>query len=428
MRDGMLFQEDETAPLNGGARPTARRDPAPNRRVLLFGVQTNHAGSCRLPKVLKAAGFSVGAVAQPGSFLHVAGEVDRHFYFVARRFAPGIRWGLESALRQFDPDVVVPGDERAAALIRYWIAKEKVGDGVLSPALRDCLRRSLGALETLDQRSFKPETLRLARSIGVRAPEEALVASHAEAIAAAERFGYPVVVKMAHGAGGHVVRVSRDRQMLDRHFFDFHRSATARLKAFRRKLLRRDWFPGNSAISVQAYVSGRPAMTCAAALSGRTLAVITGFAETVTYSNGPSSIVRLSAHAGMVSATAAMIKALGATGFISFDFIVDGEGREHLLECNPRPIQLSHLGHLVGLDLARSLARGLDGEIPAAPGAINGAAATVALFPQEWRRHAGSPALTEIYHDAPWDDPRLLKAMIDKRMRRWRGDGFEDRP
>jgi hypothetical protein len=424
----LLLQEPVSAIPDAGQLSVERGEGMPSRRILLFGVQTNHSGSCRLPKVLKAAGFSVGAVAQPGSFLHVAGDVDRHFYFVARRFAPGIRWGLERALRQFSPDVIVPGDERAAALIRYWIAKERVGDGVLSPALRDCLRRSLGALETLDQRSFKPETLRLARSIGVRAPEEAVVASHAEAIAAAERFGYPVVVKMAHGAGGHVVRVSRNRQMLDGHFLGFHRTATSRLKAFRRKLLRRDWFPGSSAISVQAHVSGRPAMTCAAALSGRTLAVITAFSEELIYSNGPSSIVRLSGHAGMVSATAAMIKALGATGFISFDFIVDGEGREHLLECNPRPIQLSHLGHLVGLDLARSLAQGLEGNIPAAPAVIDGRAATVALFPQEWRRQSGSPALTEIYHDAPWDDPRLLKAMIDKHMRRWRGDGLEDRP
>jgi hypothetical protein len=309
-----------------------------NRRILLFGVQTNHAGSCRLPKVLRAAGFSVGVVAKPSSFLHAAGDVDRHFYFAARRFAPGIRWGLERACRQFEPDVIIPSDERAAALIRYWVAAEASGNGVFSPTLRDCLRRSLGALDTLDQRSFKIETLRLARSVGVRSPEEIVVTSHAEAVAAAEELGYPVVVKMTHGAGGHVVRLSRDRQMLERHFLDFHRSATSKVKAFRRRILRRDWFPGNSAISVQRHVAGRPAMTCAAALSGRMLAVITAFSEEVTYKNGPSSVVRLARHDGMAAATATMIRALGATGFISFDFIVDEAGSEHLLECNPRPI------------------------------------------------------------------------------------------
>jgi hypothetical protein len=233
---------------------------------------------------------------------------------------------------------------------------------------------------------------------------------------------------MTHGAGGHVVRLSRDRQMLERHFLDFHRSATSKVKAFRRRILRRDWFPGNSAISVQRHVAGRPAMTCAAALSGRMLAVITAFSEEVTYKNGPSSVVRLARHDGMAAATATMIRALGATGFISFDFIVDEAGSEHLLECNPRPIQIFHLGHLVGLDLARSFADGLSGKIPEAPQAINGAVATVALFPQEWRRRSASPALTEVHHDAPWDDPRLLKAMIDKRMRRWRGDGFDEAP
>jgi hypothetical protein len=424
----MLLPENEVGRANGVALSVKGIAGPPNRRVLLFGVQTNHAGSCRLPKVLKAAGFKVAVVAKGGSFLHAAGDVDRHFYFSARRFAPGIRWGLERACRQFEPEIVVPGDERAAALIRYWVAKEKLGEGILSPTLRDRLEHSLGALETLDQRSFKIETLRLARSVGVRVPEEIVVASHAEAVAAAERLGYPVVVKMTHGAGGHVVRISRDREMLDGHFLGFHRSATAKLKAFRRKLMRRDWFPGNSAISVQAHIDGRPAMTCAAALSGRMLAVITAFSEEVTYNNGPSSVVHLVRHDGMAAATAAMIEALGATGFISFDFIVDRDGREHLLECNPRAIQIFHLGHLVGLDLARSFADGLSGKIPETPQAINGGAARVALFPQEWRRRSASPALTEAYHDAPWDDPRLLKAMIDKRMRRWRGDGFEDPP
>jgi hypothetical protein len=87
-----------------------------------------------------------------------------------------------------------------------------------------------------------------------------------------------------------------------------------------------------------------------------------------------------------------------------------------------------HLGTLVGLDLARSFAEALAGNIPEAPQAINGEAATVALFPQEWRRQSASPALTQIYHDAPWDDPRLLKAMIDRRMRRWRVRADEDEP
>jgi hypothetical protein len=383
-------------------------------------MQLNHPGSCRLPKVLKAAGFKVGVVARAGSFLHAAGSVDRHFYFAAQRFAPGVLWGIESACRKFVPEIIVPCDERGAALVRYWVAKEAAGNAALSPALRACLKRSLGALETLDQRSFKPETLRIARMAGVRVPEEVVAATHAEAVAAAERFGYPVMVKLAHGAGGRVVRLSPDRHWLDRQYLAYHRSVTSKIKQVRRKLLGRDWYPGSPAISIQARVSGRPAMSCAAALSGRTLAVITAFAEKTIHRDGPSCVVRLARHDGMIAATKTMIEAFGATGFISFDFIVDDEGKEYLIECNPRPIQILHLGSLVGLDLARSFADALAGRIPPTPEVINGGAATVALFPQEWRRQSASPALTEVYHDAPWDDPRLLKTIIDNRMRRWR--------
>jgi hypothetical protein len=322
---------DGSARSDGGALALDRLVPAPPGRILLFGMQLNHPGSCRLPKVLKTAGFKVGVVAKWGSFLHAAGGVDRHFYFAAQRFAPGVLWGLENACRKFTPEIIVPCDERGAALIRYWVAKEGGGNAVLSPALRDCLKRSLGALETLDQRSFKTETLRIARLVGVRVPEEAVAATHAEAVAAAERFGYPVMVKLAHGAGGRVVRASPDRQMLDRHYLAFHRSVTSRIKSFRRKLLGRDWYPGSPAILIQAHVTGRPAMSCAAALAGRTLAVITAFTEKAVHRDGPSCIVRLSRHEGMISATKTMIEAFGATGFISFDFIVDDEGKEYLI-------------------------------------------------------------------------------------------------
>jgi hypothetical protein len=188
--------------------------------------------------------------------------------------------------------------------------------------------------------------------------------------------------------------------------------------------LHRDWFPGTSDLTVQAYVSGQPAMACAAALSGRSLAVLTGFTEQLIGGTGPSSIVRLSEHAGMVSATTAMISAFGASGFISFDFVIDADGHEHLLECNPRPIQLFHLGPMVGVNLAESLKQALSGDVRDSPIVVKGEAATVALFPHEWYRMSDSPALAQAYHDVPWEDPRLLKAIVDSvvRARRVRFD------
>ena len=117
--------------------------------------------------------------------------------------------------------------------------------------------------------------------------------------------------------------------------------------------------------------------------------------------------------------TERMVEALGASGFISFDFIVDDEGKAFLLECNPRPTQIMHLGHLVGLDLARSFREALQGERQA-PCALPRGEREVAFFPQEWKRDPQSPALATAFHDVPWEDAALLRAMMGKRPITWR--------
>lgn len=48
-------------------------------------------------------------------------------------------------------------------------------------------------------------------------------------------------------------------------------------------------------------------------------------------------------------------------------------------------------------------------EIPAVSGLRH---EFVAHFPNEWRRDPQSPYLREAYHDVPWDDPPLLKKLI----------------
>src|SRR5690606_8722662 len=93
----------------------------------------------------------------------------------------------------------------------------------LSADLRDCLVASLGRPERLAERSSKLQTLELARSIGVRTPRESKVASLAEGRQVAASFGYPVILKLSHGAGGNGVRLCRTAGELDTAFRDFER-------------------------------------------------------------------------------------------------------------------------------------------------------------------------------------------------------------
>jgi predicted ATP-grasp superfamily ATP-dependent carboligase len=101
--------------------------------------------------------------------------------------------------------------------------------------------------------------------------------------------------------------------------------------------------------------------------------MLAGFAgiplETAS-AQGPSTVVRLGAHAAMAAASERMIAALGASGFIGFDFMLENRtGAALLLECNPRPIQVCHLGGQIGADLMVPLAEALAGK-PASEAAI----------------------------------------------------------
>jgi predicted ATP-grasp superfamily ATP-dependent carboligase len=395
------------------------RPPAPNR-VLLFTALAGNVATYRLPKVLTEAGFEIAALSQPQSLFNHTRYLQRRFRLNARRFAPIMRADLERAYRHFRPDIIIPCCERAASLVRYWVENERNASGHLSPGLLACLARSVGKLETLNARSMKSETQKLARSLGLRTPRETTVETLDAATQAAAHYGYPVVLKLSHGAGGNGVRLCRDEAALVQSFAALSVRPSP-LKALRRKLLRVDWLPSRSNIVVQEFIAGTPAMTCAAAFAGRTVGVVSAFASQTTSPTGPASIVHLAPHDGMVRASAAMIEAFGATGFISFDFVVDEAGREYLLECNPRPTQILHLGGLVAVDLPKRLLDALNGIVPDSPEIVRDREAGIAIFPAEWNRDPASPALRENHHDVPWDDPDLIRAMLRKRTVNWRG-------
>src|SRR5690606_28080227 len=118
------------------------------------------------------------------------------------------------------------------------------------------------------------------------------VNSRAECEQVAASFGYPVILKLSHGAGGNGVRLCRTAEQLAVAYRDFERGLSV-VKAWRRRLLRRDWFGSRFDILVQEFIPGRPAMSCIAVSGGRPLSIVTGFADNVTEPMGPASIVRI---------------------------------------------------------------------------------------------------------------------------------------
>jgi len=104
--------------------------------------------------------------------------------------------------------------------------------------------------------------------------------------------------------------------------------------------------------------------------------------------------------------------AWGLAGFIGFDFIVDARGDAWLIECNPRPTPIAHLGERAGEDICLALRRQLAGLPPLSMQQKE--TLIVAHFPHEALRDPASPYLTAAIYDVPRDDPGLLRRLSQR--------------
>lgn len=382
--------------------------PAPDApAILMVAFEDGRCGPARLPRPLAAAGFRVSALCPADNVLAATCHLDRHFPLEDVRSAHRVATRLAAAMAATRPVLVVPCDERAVACLQAIVRTAGYGAGPcgLDAGMIATLTDSLGDPCFFDALLMKSETLALARRIGLDTPGSIPVTDAATARAAAERLGWPVYLKSSFGWAGQGVIACHTPAEID--------AAMARLtprrsplRALARRLLHRDWYPVDSQIDVQQAIDGRPAMVAAVAWRGEMLASFAGVTRESLSATGPGSVIGLSGHAGMEAAAACFIAATGASGFISFDFLLSGQtGRAFLLECNPRPIQIGHLGERIGVDLAVALAAGLRGG--ARPEAHATGTAEIALFPNG-RRHArpGVPL------DLPEDDDRLTAAML----------------
>jgi len=392
-------------------------------RVLLIGFEDWYS-TARLPEMLHKSDFDIAVLSEPANFA----AQSRH---VAHRFGldvPGLRRGrLESVLSAIDafaPDLLVPGDERALRLLHFLALSPAAAS---RPALRPLLARSVGreGLQPIGERS---RVLDLAGRLGIACPEHAPAPRLGDVLAFGDRHGWPLYLKRDHTYGGQGVRLCADAAAARAAHAEF--SVGDRLWSARGVWRRGRRFVesricgadplalpiGTRNISVEAAVPGRPAFYAAVALEGRLLA---GFAAEVEAFHpppaGPSTRVRLSADAAMDRAAAALVEALGHSGFFGLDFIRRADGKLDFLEFNGRPTTVCHLGGLVSADLGAALSAAMKGQFASFPGPLpasgKAAAARVALFPQDWIREPHADDRNEFALDIPRDDPALLTAL-----------------
>jgi predicted ATP-grasp superfamily ATP-dependent carboligase len=201
--------------------------------------------------------------------------------------------------------------------------------------------------------------------VGVRHPETLLVASTAEAPAAARWIGYPLVVKPRRGAGGRGVYVARSARELHRalreiRLLQTHNAAFLAGGEAAEELVIQRFVRGTPA-SVSLLASGRDAMVLA--MNEQRFTVTTG----LSYRGGRTPFE----HQLTVDAMAAAIRTCaafpGLRGYVGVDLVLSDEGPV-VIEVNPR-LTTAYLGVRAVIDenVARLAIEACRGTLPPQP-------------------------------------------------------------
>ncbi len=388
-------------------------------KILLFSLIPKWINIARLPRALQRVGFEVGVACAEKSYLTATRFRDQTFLLPHRFCGKATLRQLLRIVDDWRPDLVLATDDQAVLFLARVDERIRTTPRAETGEFAALLRRSYGNPEMLLEATSKRRTLERARTLGLCVPESCVVDTTAAALDFAHRFDYPVVLKRSFGFGGGGVSICRDESALLHTWrqWRWRYQIKERLHTWCDLLCgqraKSFWIQGDRSITINRYIPGVPAMCQIVAVEGRILGDAAVYKiQCAPDEKGPSSVVRFVAGGEMRQIAAALASAWKLTGFLSFDFVVDPAGRSRLIECNPRPIVLTHLSRLAGVDLCEVYHNHFAG-LPA-PAEQERRELDVALFPQEWRRDSSSPYLLSAYHDVPWEDPGLVYRLMQQ--------------
>jgi hypothetical protein len=392
---------------------------------ILFVALVNDIGTDRLPAALAAAGAACAALCPPDFYCAAPRGMRRWFRLPPQRGVwlgiPFLRPRLEAACRDWGAALIVPLDSIAAHCLRVVATSPST-----TPLLRMLLQRSLGSPSGYSAVCSRAGLMQFASQLGVHLPRFCVSADPAVLEAQAQGWGFPVVLRAENTCGGRGVTIARTGDELRAALADIRTGSVGR--RMRRALGRGFWRLAGFGETVsappllQSFVPGIPAMRTVSAWQGQVLEGVSFAVEQVRPApTGPSAMVRHIENAEMADTARRLVAALGCSGFMSFDFMLnEATGRAALIEANPRPIGSTHLGRLFGRDPCAALLACLTGErpVPVQPGVA--VPQTIALFPKEIERDPRNLRrlrADRVYHDVPSDEPAVM-AMYLRRLAR----------
>ncbi|HEY4168489.1 MAG TPA: ATP-grasp domain-containing protein [Reyranella sp.] len=324
---------------------------------------------------------------------------------LGRRQGQAIRT-ISNVLASRPVDLVVPADERAIDLVRATHAR-----AAHASPIADLIERSLGSVPAFTLGGRKSRFVALAREEGVAVPSTSVVPDLAvlRTFMAGRRF--PLVLKQDDTFGGMGVRIVHDEAEAERAFREL--SANQGLRGALKEALRR-LDPGcltrrGRPVTLQQFITGRPANRAVACDRGQVLAGLSVEVLQASSATGPATVVRVVDHDDMAEAARRIVARLQLSGLVGFDFMIEAAtGRPWLLEMNVRPTQICHLAVDCDTDMIGALAARLGASpgrrVPTVP------ERTIALYPQEIWRDPDSKHLASAFHDVPWHLPQFIEA------------------
>ena len=399
--------------------PTAAREPGQRAKQephVLLATTSHLPSTARLAMELHDAGAQVSLIAprdHPSRALTFLSECRVYRALTPRRC-------LESHLAKLRPDMVIPCDERTVRdLHAIWQSTK-------DQYVKSLIERSTAPAKSFPTIISRAALLSFARQEGVRVPPSMSVPDVPALDQWSASQAAPFVMKADGSWAGFGVRIISNEAAAKDAFVRMTQPVSARL-AIRESLLEGNHFDlrcwltrERPAMSVQGYVDGWPANVGVACCQGEVLAAVCAESVATTSATGPSTVARIIHNDEMVDAATRMVKALGLSGMIGFDFMIEAATGAALPDRN-EPAQYADLQPF-GSDQAGISPR------PSSPASRGERHVNVPRGPSRisWcssrTRGASDPAnqfLRTGYHDVPWEQPALVRMLMrpDRRER-----------
>lgn len=384
------------------------------KKVLIVSMAEFWPGISRLPKSLTEAGFEVFSLCPRTSYIARTRYISNRWVYPVFTYTRSKLFYvlLLIAILFFGPDLIIPGDEEAVFGLQQmaFLCESIPGFGFLGRLIR----KSTVPKDKGRVLFSKSEFMKLCQRMGIPTPRTRVIKVISDLNGFVNEVGFPLVLKSDFGYGASGVRICSSLIEAERAFHDLTKDSFSRkLKSLLRHLFLIT--PEHErTVSGQQYIEGCVGMSPFSALNGKILAMNPMLKkETFPGKTGPSSVVTHFENSQICEFSKQLVSELGYTGFGSFDFILDQNGKIFIIEMNPRPVPVSHFtAEQAGVSLSIEFYKATqENHQIDAQTAVSHQDYTIALFPNEERRDPKSAYLGHGTYDIPTDDPGLVEAL-----------------